>query len=65
LYVPSADSATMTVLSIGADGRPSPVGTVATAKGAHCVTADDDGGAWVCDPNGGRLLFYREPPGTR
>jgi hypothetical protein len=58
LYVPGADSATMTVLAVADDGKLSPVATVPTAKDAHCVVADDHGGAWVCDPRGGRLLLY-------
>jgi DNA-binding beta-propeller fold protein YncE len=64
LYVPGEDSATMTVLDVAADGKLSPVTTVPTAKGAHCVAADDKGGAWVCDPQGGRLLLFTDsPPG--
>jgi DNA-binding beta-propeller fold protein YncE len=65
LYVPGEDSATMTVLDVAADGKLSPVTTVPTAKGAHCVAADDKGGAWVCDPHGGRLLLFTDSPARR
>src|SRR3954463_239449 len=60
LYVPGAGSGTMTVLAVAADGKLSEVTTVPTAKGAHCVAADESGGAWVCDPDGGRLLLFSE-----
>jgi hypothetical protein len=60
LYVPGEDSATMAVLAVAADGKLSTVVTVPTAKGAHCVAADDAGGAWVCDPDGGRLLLFKD-----
>ena len=60
LYVAGADSATMTVIAVSAGGKLSAVATVPTAKGAHCVAADDQGGAWVCDPDRGRLLVYQD-----
>ena len=62
LYVPGEDTAAMTVLDVAADGKLAPVATVPTAKGAHCVAADDQGGAWVCDPHGGRILLYKDAP---
>ena len=36
------------------------LGTVPTASGAHCVTADDRSNAWVCDPDRGRLLVFKD-----
>ena len=62
LYVPGEDSGAMTILDVAADGKLTPVTTVPTAKGAHCVAADDQGGAWVCDPHGGRLLLFKDSP---
>ena len=62
LYVPGEDSAEMTVLGVAADGKLSVITTVRTAKGAHCVAADDRSGAWVCDPRGGRLLLFKDAP---
>lgn len=56
LYVPGARSATLTVLALGAGDRLSPVFTVATAKGAHCVATDGRDKAYVCDPRHGRML---------
>ena len=29
---------------------------IPTAKGAHCVVADQSGNAYVCDPAAGRIL---------
>lgn len=66
LYVPGADAATLTVVGVGPKGALAVLGTVPTAKGAHCVTADDGGRAYVCDPGRGRLLVYQDPyPATR
>ena len=65
LYVPGEESATMTVLSVSPEGKLKAVTTVPTAKGAHCVAADDQGGAWVCDPQAGRLLLFRDAPSPR
>jgi len=64
LYLPGAHSATMAVVAVAADGGLSLLGTVPTAKGAHCATADDRGGVWVCDPDRGRLLFYKDSYGA-
>jgi hypothetical protein len=55
----------MAVLAVASDGKLSPVATVPTAKDAHCVAADDNGGAWICDPKGGRLLLYRDTAAGR
>jgi len=60
-YVPGADSADLTVLAVGSRGDLSPLGSVPTAPGAHCVAADDAGNAWVCDPAMGRLLVVHDP----
>ena len=61
LYVPGASSATMGILDVTADGKLSLVATADTANGAHCVTADDLGNAWVCDPDHGQLLLIKDP----
>ena len=64
LYVPAADSANLTVVGVRARGDLEVLGTVSTAPDAHCVTADDAGNAYVCDPRKGRLLVFRDsyPP---
>jgi hypothetical protein len=61
LYLPGGKSATMAILGVSAKGQLSVLGTVPTAPGAHCVTADTNGSAYVCDPDRGQLLRYRDP----
>ena len=61
LYVPGASSATMGILDVSADGKLTLLGVADTASGAHCVTADDQGNAWVCDPDRGQLLLIKDP----
>lgn len=60
VYVPGAESATMTVLDIAASGKPTFVATVPTAKHSHCVAADDLNHAYVCDPSNGQLLILHD-----
>jgi hypothetical protein len=50
----------MAVLAVSPEGKLSQVASVPKAKGAHCVAADDHGGVWVCDPEQGRLLHYKD-----
>jgi hypothetical protein len=59
-YVPAAESADMTVVSVSPRGELRGVKVVPTAKGAHCVAADDRGHAWVCDPVHGQLLLFSD-----
>ncbi|HEY5946604.1 MAG TPA: hypothetical protein VIV40_13975, partial [Kofleriaceae bacterium] len=56
LYVPSAKTATLSIIGVAADGSLSLLGTAETSPGAHCVTADNHDTAWVCDVEHGRLL---------
>jgi len=64
LYVPSAKAGTLEVLAVEADGSLRPLRRVPAAEGSHCVAADEQGHVVVCDPRGGRLLFYEdEAPG--
>ena len=59
LYLPGARSATMTIFSVAANGALTALATVPTARGAHCVTTDGHD-AYVCDPDGGRILVVRD-----
>jgi hypothetical protein len=61
VYLPGATSATMAFVAIAPSGQPTLLGTVPTAEGAHCVAADDRRSAWVCDPEHGRLLVFKDP----
>jgi hypothetical protein len=60
LYVPAAEAANLTVMGVGARGELTVLGTVPAAPEAHCVAADDQGNAYVCDPGKGRLLVFRD-----
>lgn len=60
LYLPGAKSATMAILGVSDAGTLTLISTVKTAERAHCAAADDRGGIWVCDPDHGRLLFFKE-----
>jgi hypothetical protein len=61
LYLPGATSATMAIVGISASGALSLLGTIATARDAHCVAADTHGTVWVCDPDHGQLLRITDP----
>ena len=64
LYVPGGESADLTVVGVGSAGSLDVLGRLPTAPDAHCVTADDLGNVYVCDPANGRLLTFRDtfPP---
>lgn len=59
-YVPASDSGDMTVVGVSTAGALRPLRVVPTAKGAHCVAADDRAHAWVCDPAHGQLLLVTD-----
>jgi DNA-binding beta-propeller fold protein YncE len=61
LYVPGGDSATLTILGVGKDGKLDVLGSIATAEDSHCVAADDAAHAYVCDPKHGTLLVVSDP----
>ena len=61
LYLPGDESATMAIIGVSPKGVLSVLGTVPTVKDAHCVTADDRGNAYVCDPQNGQLLVVHDP----
>jgi DNA-binding beta-propeller fold protein YncE len=56
LYLAGSTSADMAIVKVGDDGKLTVLGKGAGAKGGHCVTTDDAGHAYVCDPAGGRLI---------
>ncbi|MGH8182225.1 MAG: YncE family protein, partial [Rhodanobacteraceae bacterium] len=56
LYVPSARAATLTIFDVTAAGALEPVALYKTAEHAHCVSDDDAGHVFVCDPHAGTLL---------
>lgn len=56
LYVPGSKSATLTVFGTHADGSLQEIAVYPTAEHAHCVTDDDHGHVFVCNPRGGGVL---------
>ncbi len=59
-YLPGEESATMAIIGISTKGAATVLATVKTDESAHCVAADDRDNAYVCDPNGGRLLIMKD-----
>jgi hypothetical protein len=60
LYLPGDESATMAIIGVSAKGALSILGVVPTAKDSHCVTTDEHGNAYVCDPRQGQLLVVHD-----
>ena len=60
LYVPGSKEATLSVLGVSPKGELSLLGAGQSAKRAHCVAGDDQGNIWVCDPQHGQLLRYKD-----
>lgn len=66
LYVPSGNTAALSIVGVAPSGALSLLGTMPAAPGTHCVAADDRDVAWVCDPGRGRLLAIADSfPATR
>lgn len=60
LYVPGARAATFTIFDVASSGALSLLGTYKTAEHAHCVTDDNAGHVFVCDPRGGNIFAFRD-----
>jgi hypothetical protein len=60
VYVPSADSGTITIVGVSSSGTPAVLKTVDTVDGAHCVTVDDRDQVYVCDPMHGKILVFKD-----
>ena len=60
LYLPGSSNAMMSIAGVSSTGQLTLLATVPTVGGAHCVTADDGGNAWVCDPDNGDLLVIAD-----
>jgi len=65
LYVPSGKSATLSIASLSRDGHLTALAHAPTARAARCVTTDQRGNAYVCDPRHGRLLVIPDRFGER
>ena len=56
LYLAGEDSADLAIVGVSDRGELTVLGRGSGARDGHCVTTDDAGHAFVCDPRGGRLL---------
>ena len=66
VYVPSSKAGSVAVVGVTAKGELSLLGSLPAAVGAHCVAADKNGYAYVCDPQRGAILKIKDPyPATR
>jgi DNA-binding beta-propeller fold protein YncE len=61
LYLAGTVCACLVVLGVSSSGELSFLGRFDATGSAHCAAADDRGQAWVCDPDGGRLLRIADP----
>jgi hypothetical protein len=61
LYVPGAKDAQLAVFAVSKTGELRPLGRFPTAPRAHCVAAEPGGGVYVCDPQGGGVIAFRDP----
>lgn len=61
LYLAGSACRCLVVLGVSASGGLSFLGRFDATSSAHCAAADDRGHAWVCDPDGGRLLRIDDP----
>ena len=51
---------TLSVIGVSDQGKLSLLGTGKAVEGAHCTTGDDQGNIWVCDPQHGQLLLFKD-----
>ncbi|HEX7342565.1 MAG TPA: hypothetical protein VF269_09880 [Rhodanobacteraceae bacterium] len=65
LYVPGARAATLTIFDVSPTGALKSVATRQTAAHAHCVTNDNAGHVFVCDPRHGAILDINDQASTR
>lgn len=56
LYVPGALAGTLTIFGVAPSGILTSLAVYKTAERAHCVTDDNDGHVFVCDPRAGTII---------
>jgi DNA-binding beta-propeller fold protein YncE len=61
LYLAGSESADSAILAVSEHGELKLLGKGPGAPGGHCITTDDGGRAYVCDPRGGRLVVVDDP----
>jgi hypothetical protein len=50
----------LSVIGVSGQGNLSLLGTGKAAEGSHCAAGDNQGNIWVCDPQHGQLLQYKD-----
>jgi DNA-binding beta-propeller fold protein YncE len=60
LYLAGSACGCLTTLGVSSSGQLTFLGRDDAPSDTHCVTADDLGNAWICDPAGGRLWRVRD-----
>lgn len=60
LYLPGGDSATMATIAVSRTGQAAVIATTQTARDAHCAAASDRDQVYVCDPQRGRILPFKD-----
>jgi len=65
LYVPGGRSASLAVVGVGAGGSLTELGKSPSPASGHCVVADRQGHAYVCDPPRGQLMVFDDPFAAR
>lgn len=60
LYVPGGKSASLSIVSVAADGSLTELGSSPSPASGHCAVTDRQGRAYVCDPPGGRLVVFED-----
>lgn len=61
VYAAGTSCACLVVLGVSEQGELSFLGRFDASSSAHCAIGDDERHAWVCDPDGGRLLRVDDP----
>jgi DNA-binding beta-propeller fold protein YncE len=60
LYVPAARTGEVSIIGVGKAGELSSLGKVSVGKGVHGAASDGRGRVLVCDPDGGRVVIFRD-----
>jgi hypothetical protein len=50
----------LSVIGVSDQGEFTLLATEKTSEGAHCTIGDDQDNIWVCDPQHGQLLLYKD-----
>jgi hypothetical protein len=50
----------LSVIGVSDQGKLSLLGTGKAAEGAHCVASDNQGNLWVCDPQHGQAMIFKD-----